>query len=66
MSPRVAQARLPKERLAVIGGGALAGLVNPALLILSFSKLGLKEENPCVSAVRDAEAAAREIQLKGE
>ena len=66
MSPRVSQARLPKERLAVIGGGALAGLVNPALLILSFSKLGLHEENPCVSAVRDAETAARGVELEGE
>ncbi len=65
-SPKVSQTSLPKERLAVIGGSALAGLVNPAFLLLSFSKLGLSEDNPCESAVQEADAASKNIGLEVE
>jgi uncharacterized protein involved in outer membrane biogenesis len=65
-SPKVSQTSLPKERLALIGGGALAGLVNPALLLFSFSKLGISENNPCVEAVKEADAASKKIGLDVE
>lgn len=63
-SPKVKQATLPKKRLAVAGTGALAGLVNPAFLVFTFSKLGSAEKNPCAAAVKEADAASAGIGLK--
>jgi uncharacterized protein involved in outer membrane biogenesis len=51
--PEVSVARLPRRgRLA--GAGILAGLINPAFLLLSFSDTGTVDRNPCVSAVESA------------
>ena len=47
-SPNAKRTKLPADRLLV--GGLLAGLVNPALLILAFSHVG-GDKNPCAAAV---------------
>jgi uncharacterized protein involved in outer membrane biogenesis len=54
-SPKADRTKLPAERMAL--GGLLAGLVNPAFLILAFSHVG-GEENPCSAAVEGISAMA--------
>ncbi len=50
-SPKAERTKLPAGRLALTG--VLAGLVNPAFLILAFSHAG-GEKNPCAAAVEKA------------
>jgi uncharacterized protein involved in outer membrane biogenesis len=54
--PKVSVAKLPKKR-RLAGAGILAGLVNPAFLIFSFSDSGTGDANPCASAVEQAHQA---------
>ena len=58
-SPQVERTDLPPERVVI--GGVLAGLINPAFLILTFSHIG-GEKNPCAAAVEEAVARAAEEQ----
>ena len=53
--PEVSVTRLPRRRrLAGTGAGFLAGLVNPAFLILAFADTGTGGANPCDVAVERA------------
>ncbi len=57
-SPKAERTKLPADRLAL--SGVLAGLVNPAFLILAFSHAG-GDKNPCAAAVEKvSEMAADE------
>jgi uncharacterized protein involved in outer membrane biogenesis len=50
--PRVSVTRLPRgRRLAGAGFGVLAGLVNPAFLVLTLSDTGTGGSNPCDAVV---------------
>jgi uncharacterized protein involved in outer membrane biogenesis len=53
VSPKAERTELPPERVAL--GGLLAGLINPAFLILAFSHVG-GDENPCAAAVEEVSA----------
>jgi uncharacterized protein involved in outer membrane biogenesis len=53
--PEVSVTRLPRRRrLAGAGAGLLAGLVNPAFLLLAFADTGTVGANPCDAAVERA------------
>jgi uncharacterized protein involved in outer membrane biogenesis len=52
--PEVSVTRLPRSRMAAVGTGVLASLVNPGYLIFSFSQIGSRDDNPCVSAIERA------------
>jgi len=54
-SPEVAVTVLPTRRRAT--RGLLAGLINPALLVVTFSDLGSDGGNACVAATEKLEAA---------
>jgi hypothetical protein len=56
-APVVQSSVLPRRRLAVLGGGVLAGLLNPAYLVLAFSQLGSGNSSPCESTIEATEAA---------
>ena len=56
-SPKAERKKLPAGRLAL--SGVLAGLVNPAFLILAFSHAG-GDKNPCAAAVENVSAMAPE------
>jgi hypothetical protein len=45
---------LPRNRMAVAGGGMLAGLINPVALIFTFSQVGPGDTNRCAAAVEEA------------
>jgi hypothetical protein len=55
--PEVSVARIPRRR-RLAGTGILAGLINPAFLLFSFSDTGTGQANPCASAVESAQEAA--------
>jgi uncharacterized protein involved in outer membrane biogenesis len=59
-APAVEATVLPRRRLAAFGGGVLAGLINPAYLVFTFSQLGSSSSDPCVATVEAAEAAKAE------
>jgi AsmA family protein len=59
-APAVEATVLPRRRLATFGGGVLAGLINPAYLVFTFSQLGSGSSDPCVATVEAAEAAKAE------
>ena len=52
-SPKAERTKLPAGRLGLTG--VLAGLVNPAFLILAFSHVG-GDKNPCAAAVEEVSA----------
>ena len=56
-APRVTATVLPRRRVVVLGGSVLAGLINPAYLVFTFSQLGSGSSNPCVAGVEEAVAA---------
>ncbi len=52
--PRVSVTRLPRgRRLAGAGFGILAGLVNPAFLVLALSDTGTGGTNPCDAVIEE-------------
>jgi uncharacterized protein involved in outer membrane biogenesis len=53
-APEVSVTVLPRRRMAALGGGLLAGLINPGFLIYTFSQTGSGEANPCAAAVEEA------------
>jgi hypothetical protein len=53
--PQVAATVLPRNRVAA-GTGLLAGLVNPAYVVFTFSQVGSGARNPCAAAVEEAMA----------
>ena len=55
-TPEVAVTLLPRNRLAAVGTGALAGLINPGYLIFTFTQSGSGQANPCAAAVESAMA----------
>lgn len=57
--PEVSVTVLPRGRFAAVGGGLLAGLVNPAYLVFALANTGSGEANPCVAAVDAA------LEVKG-
>jgi uncharacterized protein involved in outer membrane biogenesis len=56
----VSTTALPRRRKVLAGGGMLAGLLNPAYLVFTFSQIGTRDANPCVAAIEKAKA------MKGE
>ena len=53
--PEVSVTRLPKgRRLTGAGLGLLAGLINPAFLLLTFADTGTGGANPCDAAIERA------------
>jgi uncharacterized protein involved in outer membrane biogenesis len=59
--PAVATAVLPRRRVAAAGGGVLAGLLNPASLLFTFSQMGSRNRNPCEATIEAAKAAKAEL-----
>ena len=59
-TPEVSATVLPRRRLAAAGGGVLAGLLNPAYLVFTFSQMGSRNGNPCEATIAAAEAAKME------
>ncbi len=55
-APEVTATVLPLNRMAAAGSGLLAGLINPALLIFTFTQMGSGEVNPCEAAIEQAMA----------
>ncbi len=53
-APEVDVTVLPNNRLATTGTGLMAGLVNPAALLFTFSRTGSGQANPCAAAVEEA------------
>lgn len=53
-APEVSVTVLPRNRTELMGTGLLAGLVNPGLLLFTFSRTGTGEANPCEAAVANA------------
>jgi hypothetical protein len=53
-APEVKVTVLPRNRMAAVGGGLLAGLVNPGNLLFTFSQTGSGHANACVAAVEEA------------
>lgn len=58
VSPKVAVTVLPRQRNII--RGLAAGLINPALLVFTFSDLGSGGGNPCVTALENRDAAAND------
>ena len=54
--PKVSVTVLPRSRTVAAGVGALAGLINPAYLIFTWSQTSWGDANPCLSAVEKARA----------
>jgi uncharacterized protein involved in outer membrane biogenesis len=61
-APEVSATVLPRRRTAVVGGGMLAGLLNPAYLVFTFSQIGTQDANPCVVAIEKAQAVKEAIR----
>ncbi len=57
--PQFTRTKLPATRRSTVASGLLAGLVNPAFLVLAFSHAGEGAENPCVAAVETAKVESR-------
>jgi uncharacterized protein involved in outer membrane biogenesis len=53
-APKVKVTVLPNNRLATTGTGLMAGLVNPAALLFTFSRIGSGQANLCAAAVEEA------------
>jgi uncharacterized protein involved in outer membrane biogenesis len=53
-APEVSVTMLPRRRMTIAGTGLLAGLLNPAYLLLTFGQLGSGDTNPCAAAVETA------------
>jgi hypothetical protein len=64
-APNVAVTKLPR-RWTTATSGLLAGLVNPAFLLLAFSDIGSGNGNPCISAVEQRDSSPDvEFQRRG-
>jgi hypothetical protein len=59
-APEVSVVVLPRRRMTIAGTGLLAGLLNPAYLLLTFSQLGSGDSNPCAAAVETAQTLKAE------
>mgnify|MGYP000011757635 CR=1 FL=1 len=59
--PQFESATLPKKRRLAVTG-ILAGLINPAFLLLTLSDTGTGEANPCPAAVEEIRAACQPIE----
>jgi hypothetical protein len=56
-APVVESTVLPRRRLAILGSGVVAGLLNPAYMVFAFSQLGTGTSNPCQATIEAAEIA---------